>query len=199
MTPAQFGATDFGRKLLDRERLLQLLPSPRTRTVAFTNGCFDILHRGHVEYLAYARSLADLLVVGLNSDDSVRRLKGPGRPLTSQEDRAVVLAALEAVDFVTIFDEDTPLRLITDLGPDILVKGADYSIDEVVGAAEVAAAGGRVVLAPLIPGRSTTDLLRRSREGSLCTCLPAVSPAATPSSGRSIFNSMPPPTPRGRA
>jgi rfaE bifunctional protein nucleotidyltransferase chain/domain len=166
VTPPQFDATDLRRKLVDRERLLQLLPSPRLRTVAFTNGCFDILHRGHVEYLAYARSLADLLVVGLNSDDSVRRLKGSGRPLTSQEDRAVVLAALEAVDFVTIFDEDTPLRLITDLRPDFLVKGADYSIDEVVGAAEVAAAGGRVVLAPLVPGRSTTDLLRRSREGS---------------------------------
>ncbi len=157
---------DFHLKLLDREALRLRLAGRQRQTVAFTNGCFDILHRGHVEYLAYARSLADVLVVALNSDDSVRRLKGEGRPFNHQEDRAVVLAALESVDFVTIFDEDTPLRLITDLRPDLLVKGADYTLEEVVGASEVAAAGGRVVLAPIIPGHSTTNLLNRSRDSA---------------------------------
>lgn len=159
--------SDMHRKILNRDELLRRLGSPRSGTLAFTNGCFDILHRGHVEYLAFARSLADQLVVAVNSDDSVRRLKGDGRPLNPDEDRAIVLAALEPVDFVTIFDEDTPLSLIKDLRPDVLVKGADYSADQVVGAGEVIDAGGRVVLAPLVPGRSTTDLIRRSRAGSL--------------------------------
>jgi len=154
------------QKLLDRAELLRLLGRPRGERIAFTNGCFDVLHRGHVEYLAYARSLADRLVVAVNSDDSVRRLKGPTRPLNPVEDRAVVLAALESVDYVTVFDEDTPLELISKLLPDVLVKGADYRVDQVVGASQVTAAGGEVVLAPLVPGRSTTDLIRRSRDRS---------------------------------
>jgi D-beta-D-heptose 7-phosphate kinase/D-beta-D-heptose 1-phosphate adenosyltransferase len=148
-------------KILSRDVLLQRLMKPRAGTLAFTNGCFDILHRGHVEYLAFARSLADSLIVAVNSDTSVRRLKGEGRPVNSEADRALVIAALESVDWVTIFDEDTPLELIRALAPDVLVKGADYSIDQVVGAKDVQESGGRVVLAPLVPGRSTTDLLRR--------------------------------------
>lgn len=138
---------------------------PRNHALVFTNGCFDILHRGHVEYLHAARSLGERLVVGLNTDDSVRRLKGPERPVNSQEDRALVLAALAAVDAVVLFGEDTPLQLIERLLPDVLVKGGDYRAEEIVGAKEVIAAGGRVVVAPLVPGRSTTGILQRAMGG----------------------------------
>jgi rfaE bifunctional protein nucleotidyltransferase chain/domain len=158
---------DPQRKLLDRERLLERFGRPRSQRVVFTNGCFDILHRGHVEYLAAARSLGDVLVVGLNTDESVRRLKGPGRPLNAEDDRAVVLAGLESVDAVVHFDEDTPLNLIRALLPDVLVKGGDYSVDTIVGAREVVDAGGEVVIAPLLPGRSTTSILERAREGEI--------------------------------
>jgi D-beta-D-heptose 7-phosphate kinase/D-beta-D-heptose 1-phosphate adenosyltransferase len=127
--------------------------------VAFTNGCFDVLHAGHVQYLQEAKAQGDLLVVGLNSDASVRALKGPGRPLNSVEARALVLAGLEAVDYLTIFDEPTPLALIESLRPDVLVKGADYSHDQVVGADVVESYGGRVHLAALRAGYSTTRLL----------------------------------------
>lgn len=156
-------ADPLDRKILSRDRLLATYAKPRPGTIVFTNGCFDILHRGHVEYLAHARSLGDRLVVGLNSDDSVRRLKGPTRPLNGEEDRALVLAALEVVDAVTIFDEDTPLELIAALLPDVLVKGGDYRPDTIVGADEVVAAGGRVVVSRLVPGLSTTGLIERSR------------------------------------
>jgi rfaE bifunctional protein nucleotidyltransferase chain/domain len=149
------------RKILSREQLLERFARPRIGSVAFTNGCFDLLHRGHVEYLAFARSHADVLIVGLNSDASVRRLKGPDRPVNPEGDRAFVLAGLESVDHVTIFDEDTPHALISRLLPDVLVKGGDYTVDGVVGAPEVIAAGGRVVIAPLVPGRSTTRILQR--------------------------------------
>ncbi|HEX5725912.1 MAG TPA: D-glycero-beta-D-manno-heptose 1-phosphate adenylyltransferase [Longimicrobiaceae bacterium] len=154
---------DPAARVLPRAELLARHGRPRGETLVFTNGCFDVLHRGHVEYLAAARALGDRLVVAVNSDDSVRRLKGPGRPVNSQEDRAYVLAGLEAVDLVTVFDEDTPRELIAALLPDVLVKGGDYRAEEVVGAAEVAAAGGRVVIAPLVPGRSTTAILERAR------------------------------------
>jgi len=153
-------------RIMSRDELLANFARPRSERVVFTNGCFDILHRGHVEYLALARSLGDRLIVGLNSDHSVRMLKGPDRPINPAEDRAHVLAALQAVDAVTIFEEETPLSLIRAILPDVLVKGGDYRPDGVVGAAEVEAAGGRVVIAPLTPGRSTTDLIRRAREGS---------------------------------
>lgn len=133
--------------------------------VVFTNGVFDLLHAGHVEYLAAARALGEVLVVGLNTDASVRRLKGPSRPLCSQEDRALVLAALEMVDRVVLFDEDTPRELILDLKPDVLVKGADYALDQIVGAREVVAAGGRVETIALRPGRSSSELIRRIRDG----------------------------------
>ncbi len=151
-------------KLLSRAALLERWGRPRRGTLVFTNGCFDLLHRGHVAYLHAARALGDALVVGVNTDASVRRLKGPGRPLVPAEDRAVVLAALAAVDAVTLFEEDTPRGLIADLLPDILVKGGDYAPDEVVGREEVEAAGGRLVLLPYLEGRSTTALMHRILE-----------------------------------
>jgi D-beta-D-heptose 7-phosphate kinase/D-beta-D-heptose 1-phosphate adenosyltransferase len=131
--------------------------------VVFTNGCFDILHAGHVAYLEYARRQGDRLIVALNTDRSVRALKGPGRPITAEHDRARILAALAAVDAVVLFDQATPLDLVTALRPDVLVKGADYQVSQVVGAAEVESWGGRVVLAPLTEGLSTTRSLERAR------------------------------------
>ncbi len=127
--------------------------------VVFTNGCFDLLHVGHVRYLGAARELGDRLVVGLNSDASVRRLKGPDRPVTPEAERAEVLAALASVDAVTLFQEDTPLELITSVTPDILVKGGDWAVDAVVGREHVLAAGGRVLTLPVVPGRSTSALI----------------------------------------
>ena len=151
-------------KILSRAVLLERFGRPRSGILVFTNGCFDLLHRGHVEYLDAARRLGDRLVVGLNSDASVRRLKGENRPLIPQEDRAIVLAGLGAVDAVTIFDEDTPRELIASLLPDVLVKGGDSRPEEIAGAPEVEAARGRVVIAPLVPGRSSTALMRRALE-----------------------------------
>lgn len=148
-------------KVLSRAALHERFGRPRQAPLVFTNGVFDLLHRGHVELLFAARQMGEALVVGLNTDESVRRLKGPGRPVNRQEDRAFVLASLACVDAVTFFDEDTPRRLIAALLPDVLVKGADYRVEDVVGRAEVEAAGGRVVLVPLVTGRSTTDTLRR--------------------------------------
>jgi D-beta-D-heptose 7-phosphate kinase/D-beta-D-heptose 1-phosphate adenosyltransferase len=129
--------------------------------VAFTNGCFDVLHAGHVQYLEEARAQADLLVVGLNSDAGVRALKGPGRPVNPVEARALVLAGLQAVDYLTVFDEPTPLELIRAIRPDVLVKGADYRRGEVVGADVVESYGGRVYLAPLREGYSSTRTLQQ--------------------------------------
>jgi D-beta-D-heptose 7-phosphate kinase/D-beta-D-heptose 1-phosphate adenosyltransferase len=129
--------------------------------VAFTNGCFDVLHAGHVQYLREARAQADLLVVGINHDAGVRALKGPDRPIHSVEARALVLAALEAVDYVVVFEETTPLELIHAIRPDVLVKGADYRHEEVIGAEYVESYGGRVHLAALREGYSTTRLLQR--------------------------------------
>ena len=129
--------------------------------VVFTNGCFDLIHRGHVDYLSKARDLGDLLIVGLNSDDSVRRLKGEKRPISNQDSRAMVLAAFTFVDYVVVFDEDTPINLIRSLKPDILVKGGDYSHDNVVGADFVESYGGRLELNPLVPGESTTNLIKK--------------------------------------
>ena len=162
MTPG-----DPAAKVLSRDALLARLARPRELRVVFTNGVFDVLHRGHVEYLASARALGDVLVVGLNTDASARRLgKGPDRPVNPEDDRAYVLAGLAAVDYVTLFDEDTPRALITALLPDVLVKGGDYTRDTIVGADEVEAAGGRVEVIPLLPGRSTTSILERVRRGS---------------------------------
>jgi rfaE bifunctional protein nucleotidyltransferase chain/domain len=134
-----------------------------TGRVVFTNGVFDLLHPGHVDVLAAARACGDALVVGLNSDDSVRRLKGPTRPVRSEAERAYVLAALEAVDAVVVFGEDTPLQLVQRLRPDVIVKGGDYSESSIVGAAEVRARGGDVVVVPLTPGQSTTSIIEKLR------------------------------------
>ena len=134
------------------------------RIVAFTNGCFDILHAGHVRYLTAAKKLGDILVVGLNSDESVRKLKGSGRPVNPSADRAEVLAGLRAVDHVVIFGEDTAEEIVRQLHPDIYVKGGDYSLDRLPEAAIVASYGGRTVLVPLVEGRSTTNVIRRLRQ-----------------------------------
>jgi rfaE bifunctional protein nucleotidyltransferase chain/domain len=131
--------------------------------VVFTNGVFDLLHPGHVDVLYAARLLGDQLVVGVNSDSSVRRLKGPERPIRSEAERAVVLAALECVDAVVLFEEDTPLLLIEALRPDVLVKGGDYAADTIVGADAVRGRGGEVVVVPLTPGHSTTRTVERLR------------------------------------
>jgi rfaE bifunctional protein nucleotidyltransferase chain/domain len=132
--------------------------------VVFTNGVFDLLHPGHVDVLVGARERGDALVVGLNSDASVRRLKGPGRPVRSEAERAYVLAALQAVDVVSVFDEDTPLELVRALRPDVIVKGGDYSPETIVGAADVRGWGGDVVVIPLTPGQSTTSIIEKLRE-----------------------------------
>ena len=131
--------------------------------VGFTNGCFDILHPGHVKVLTAARGACDRLIVGLNSDASVRRLKGEARPVQDERARAEVLAALEAVDLVVIFEEDTPIRLITEIKPSVLVKGGDYTRDQVVGHEVVEAHGGEVLLVDVLPGFSTTALVDRAR------------------------------------
>jgi len=131
------------------------------KSIAFTNGCFDILHEGHIASLSDAAREADVLIVGVNSDDSTCRLKGPQRPINPQQARATVLAALLMVDAVIIFGEDTPLELIKIVQPDVLVKGGDYTLDQIVGAKEVMAAGGRVVINPIVPGFSTTGLIEK--------------------------------------
>jgi len=135
----------------------------RGRRIVFTNGCFDLLHRGHIEILAKAKSFGDILVVGMNSDSSVARLKGSARPFVREEDRAYVLAALEAVDFIVIFDEDTPLETIRALEPDVLVKGAEYDRENIVGADFVEQHGGRVERVPMLKGFSTSSLIEKIR------------------------------------
>jgi D-beta-D-heptose 7-phosphate kinase/D-beta-D-heptose 1-phosphate adenosyltransferase len=151
------------QKILQREALQHELESRRRlgQRIVFTNGCFDVLHAGHVQYLQEARTQADLLVVGLNSDASIKSVKGHSRPVNSQDGRALVLAALQAVDYITLFDEPTPLALIEAVRPDVLVKGADYRKDQVVGAAFVESYGGRLHLAPLREGYSTTRILQK--------------------------------------
>ncbi len=131
------------------------------RTVVFTNGCFDILHRGHIDYLAKARALGDILVVGLNDDRSVSRLKGPQRPIVDENDRANVLAALNSVDYVVMFSEDTPYELIKAIVPDVLVKGADWSVDKVVGKDIVESAGGSVQTIEFLPNHSTSRIIEK--------------------------------------
>jgi D-beta-D-heptose 7-phosphate kinase/D-beta-D-heptose 1-phosphate adenosyltransferase len=150
----------MGQVISEDELIIQLGPENRNgRRVVFTNGCFDLLHPGHVRSLEQARELGDLLVVGLNSDASVRELKGAARPVLAQEERAAILAGLAAVDYVVIFDRPTPREILARLRPDILVKGADWSLDSIAGREEVEAGGGRVVSVPLEPGFSTTSLV----------------------------------------
>ena len=152
-----------GHKIFTLDYALQLAEDWHEQglKIAFTNGCFDLLHPGHISLLDQARRTGDRLIVGLNSDLSVRRLKGPGRPAQGEVARATVLASLKSVDAVVIFAEDTPLQLIEALTPDILVKGADYSVDNIVGADVVINRGGTVVLAELIQGHSTTNTVQR--------------------------------------
>jgi rfaE bifunctional protein nucleotidyltransferase chain/domain len=155
-----------GHKVVDWEAAARWVKELQAagKKVVFTNGCFDLLHMGHVGYLEEARALGDALLVAVNTDASAARLsKGPGRPFTPETDRARVLAALACVDRVVLFAEDTPLELITRLGPDILVKGGDYQLGEIVGRDAVLARGGRVVALPFLPGYSTTGLIDRIR------------------------------------
>ena len=148
------------------EAILRFGPGKRNgRRVVFTNGCFDLLHPGHIGSLEEARALGDVLIVGLNSDASVRQLKGAGRPVLPERERAEILAALECVDAVVIFDALTPRDVIARLLPDVLVKGGDWASDQIVGREEVEAAGGRVVSIPVVAGYSTTEILRKIREG----------------------------------
>jgi D-beta-D-heptose 7-phosphate kinase/D-beta-D-heptose 1-phosphate adenosyltransferase len=133
------------------------------KVIVFTNGCFDIIHRGHVEYLNKAKSLGDILILGLNSDDSVRKLKGVNRPYVPEKDRAYILSQLIPVDAVAVFEEETPLKIIKLVMPDVLVKGGDYTPDTIVGRKEVEENGGNVVAIPLVEGRSTSGLIEKIR------------------------------------
>src|SRR5829696_7178996 len=146
----------------ERERL-----RAEGKRLVFTNGCFDILHVGHVRYLAQARALGDALVVAINSDRSVRELKGAGRPVMSEDERAELLAALGSVDYVTVFDDTSPRRLIGEVLPDVLVKGGDYQPDEIHGREEVERAGGRVLSLPFIEGASTSSIIEKIRKAMM--------------------------------
>jgi D-beta-D-heptose 7-phosphate kinase/D-beta-D-heptose 1-phosphate adenosyltransferase len=152
-------------KLLSQDQLLGVREGLRTdgKSLVFTNGVFDLLHVGHVRYLAAARALGDALVVALNSDRTVRELKGAGRPIVNEQERAEVLAALRQVDFVTIFDDLSPRSLIATLLPDVLVKGGDYALGEIHGREEVEAAGGKVVVLPFVAGASTSTIIERMK------------------------------------
>ncbi|MES2528448.1 MAG: D-glycero-beta-D-manno-heptose 1-phosphate adenylyltransferase [Bdellovibrionota bacterium] len=141
--------------------LTQFLEKNKDKKIVFTNGCFDILHRGHVTYLAEARKLGDLLVIGVNADASVKRLKGPERPINNEKDRCFVLSQLKSVDFTEIFTEDTPLNLILEVKPKVLVKGGDWKIDQIVGGKEVQAMGGQVFSLNFVDGYSTTSLIEK--------------------------------------
>jgi len=152
-----------GKVILNREELLRARARLRAggRRLVFTNGCFDLLHVGHVRYLSEARALGDALLVAINSDASVRALKGAGRPILNESERAEILAALESVDFVTVFEEESPRTLISEVLPDVLVKGGDYRLDEIHGREEVERAGGRVLSLPFVEGASTTGIIER--------------------------------------
>ncbi len=158
--------SDFTKKIVSVSSLKRKLSILRRagKKIAFTNGCFDILHFGHVSYLEAAKKAGRILIVGLNSDDSVKRLKGAGRPVNGQLNRAGVLAALASVDFVVTFGEDTPLRLITELKPDILIKGADWDGKEIVGADVVRQNGGRVELIKYLDGLSTSNIVKKIKD-----------------------------------
>ena len=154
-------------KIKNVNSLVRCLASARAKRkkIVFTNGCFDILHFGHIDYLSKARQMGDILVIGLNSDSSVRRLKGKGRPINKEGDRAKVLSALSFVDYVAIFNEDTPDRLIRNIRPDILVKGGDWQMKDIVGASFVKAYGGKVATVPFVKGFSTTALIEKMSGG----------------------------------
>ncbi len=156
----------ISKKIIPRDVLKKLLKEKKEegKTIVFTNGCFDILHRGHVEYLEFASSLGDILVIGVNSDESVKRLKGPERPINTLTDRMYLLAALYMTDYITDFHEDTPYNLINELRPHIIVKAGDYTEDAVVGKDIVESYGGKVVIAPYINGYSTTSIVKKMKK-----------------------------------
>ena len=156
------------RKLLTREEVVFRTAQWHTmgKTIVFTNGCFDILHPGHIASLIEASQYADYLIVGLNNDASVKSLKGKGRPVNNEIDRATVLAALSMVDAIVIFEEETPLELIKLIKPHVLVKGGDYKIEEIAGAKEVIASGGQVIINPILPGYSTTSTIEKLQQSS---------------------------------
>jgi len=153
-------------KILSGEELNRMLAIWRFRgkSIVFTNGCFDILHRGHVEYLSHAASLGDILVIGLNTDESVRKLKGEGRPVQDEDTRALLLAMLPMVGAVALFNQPTPLELILRVNPDVLAKGGDYREEDIVGAEEVRQHGGKVEVIPFLPGHSTSEIIRKLKE-----------------------------------
>ena len=148
-------------KVFSLHELKEVLSKKKNEHVVFTNGCFDILHRGHVSYLQNARNLGDFLIVGVNSDHSVSKLKGPTRPIQNEDDRLFILAGLECVDAVVLFEEDTPIRLIEQLLPNVLVKGGDYVIEEIVGYDVVTKNGGLVTTLPFVDGKSTSNIVKK--------------------------------------
>lgn len=156
----------FEKKIISIEQAKALMHawSITGKTVSFTNGCFDILHPGHLYSIAQAAKEADYLIVGLNSDASIKRLKGPDRPINNTASRAIVIANLAMVDAVIIFEEDTPQALISEILPDVLVKGGDYTIDTIVGAKEVIANGGKVIINPIVEGFSTTNIIEKIKK-----------------------------------
>ena len=158
-------AKSLSQKICSPDQLLYKVAQWRLlgKKVAFTNGCFDIIHAGHIASLSEASETADYLVVGLNADSSVRGLKGPGRPVNDEDSRAVVMASLSMVDAVVLFSEPTPLELIKSILPDVLVKGGDYTIEEIAGAKEVIEAGGKVIINPIKEGFSTTNIINSLR------------------------------------
>ena|SRR5437867_498891 len=168
MRPYNLNLTQMRNKILSRTELLTERAHLRNagRRLVFTNGVFDVLHVGHVRYLEQARTLGDALMVAINSDRTARELKGNGRPLVNENDRAEILAALRSVDYVTIFDDVSPRSLITELVPDVLVKGGDYALNEIHGREEVEAAGGRVVSLPFVEGASTSAIIERMKQAS---------------------------------
>lgn len=149
--------------ILSRENISKIATELKKqgKTIVFTNGCFDIIHLGHIYYLSEAKKLGDYLIIGLNTDSSVKKLKGPERPINSEQDRAMVLDALKSVDFVVLFDEDTPLELIREISPNILVKGGDYKADEIVGADFMKQHNGKVMIIPYLQGKSTTKIIEK--------------------------------------
>lgn len=149
------------QKIVSRDFFKEEALKLHSQKIVFTNGCFDVLHFGHVHYLLEARKLGDILVIGLNNDESVRRLKGPTRPINGEKDRAFVLAALACVDYVTLFEEDTPEELIKTVQPDVLVKGGDYALDQIVGADFVRQNGGTVTTIPFVEGYSSTHIIEQ--------------------------------------
>lgn len=159
---------EIDQKIIPIDQVQELSSNLRNneKTIVFTNGCFDILHVGHVQYLQAAASLGDILVIGLNSDNSVARLKGEKRPIVPQDERAYLLSSLSIVDYVVIFDEDTPFRLISAVLPNILVKGGDYIAEEIVGYDIVTNNGGRVEIIPFVKGKSTTNIIKKILEST---------------------------------